>query len=98
MSTDLYKLADSVETEEDFIRFIDVLMKDKIDEEGKEATTESNRWGTGPNGWENSSLTGFLESAHAWANVSINGFDGYRKPTNPWRRAAQILHAGKFYE
>jgi hypothetical protein len=48
-----------------------------------------------------------LESAAAWAEdlpdpnpVIVNGISipGYTKPDNPWKRCADIIYAGKFYE
>jgi len=54
--------------------------------------------GAGVNGWENGSIEAFLGAASAWAEGSIHGLEFYSKPENPWTRAAQIIHAGKFYE
>jgi len=53
MSKDLYELADSVETEQDFLSFVEALMKDKSDEENKEKIKPSSPYGPGANGWEN---------------------------------------------
>ncbi len=95
---DLYELADKVETEEDFLKFLGELMKDREDETKKEGSKPSKPYGPGPNGWENTDIESFLEAAIAWANASIKGLEFYDKPSNPWKRAAHILHAGKFYE
>ena len=98
MSSDLYKLADSVETEEGFLSFVEALMQDKSDEEDKEKIKSSSPYGSGANGWENGDIVSFLGAAIAWGEASINGLQFYEKPNNPWKRAAHILHAGKFYE
>lgn len=95
---DLYKLADLVENEADFIKFIEALMSDKIEEEEKEALSPSCPYSSGANGWENGSIAAFLQAAAEWGQASMNGLQYYDKPSNPWRRAAHILHAGKFYE
>ena len=98
MSKDLYTLADEVETEEDFLNFIDMLLADKEEEEKIEKETPSSPWGPGVNGWENGDIVSFLGAVVSWGETSINGLELYQKPSNPWKRAAQILHAGKFYE
>ena len=98
MSKDLYELADSVETEQDFLSFVEALMKDKSDEENKEKIKPSSPYGPGANGWENGDIVSFLDAAIAWGESSKNGLQFYEKPTNQWKRAAHILHAGKFYE
>ena len=95
---DLYKLADSVENEEDFIAFVVALMNDRADEELKESASPSSPFGSEANGWENGSIIAFLDAAAAWGEASKNGLRYYKKPENPWKRAAHILHAGKFYE
>ncbi len=98
MSIDLYELADSVETEQDFLNFVQALMEDKDDEEKKEKVKTNSPWAAGANGWENGSIVAFLDAALAWGQASINGLEFYNKPENTWKRAAHILHAGKFYE
>lgn len=98
MTTDLYELADSVETEEDFLGFVDALVADRSDEEAKEKAEPRSSYGSGASGWENGSIIAFLNAAAAWGESSKNGLEFYEKPSNPWKRAAQILHAGKFYE
>jgi len=98
MRTDLHSLAEEVETEEDFLSFIQALSEDKHDEENLEKKNPSSPWGPDANGWENGSIVAFLDAASAWGQSSINGLEFYEKPINPWKRAAQILHAGKFYE
>lgn len=81
----LFQLVDEVENEDTFIYFIEALMKDRIN---NKVTDE----------WQNSTIEDFLECSHAWAITSINGLEFYKKPTNPWKRCAQIIHMGKIYE
>ena len=66
----------------------------------KEANHPSPPYGPDANGWENSSIEGFLEAALAWAEDSGMGkslelgLDG--EPS--WATFALFLYAGKFYE
>ena len=48
-------------------------------------------------GWENTSIENYLESAVAWANDTDFG-STVGVPDNPWRRFAAFLMAGKIYE
>ncbi len=98
MKKELYQIVEDVESEQDFLNFLEALMLDREDEEKKEKDNPSSPYGAGANGWENGNIVSFLEAASAWGEASINGFELYKKPDNPWNRAAQILHAGKFYE
>ena len=98
MTKDLYQLADNVETEQDFLGFVEALMQDRSDEEKKEKVKPSSPYSSGANGWENGKIVSFLDAAVAWGQSSINGLEFYEKPSNPWKRAAHIMHAGKFYE
>jgi hypothetical protein len=49
-------------------------------------------------GWENASITDFLESASAWAKDSSFGQGNDLGTTSPWRLFASFLYAGKVYE
>ena len=98
MSTCLYELSDAVIDEASFLSFVNALCNDRADEVGKERERLSSPFGPGANGWENGSIEAFLEAAVAWGEASKNGMSEYTPPSNPWKRAAQILHAGKFYE
>lgn len=98
MNKNLYDAADAVETERDFLDFIQLLIEDREDEEEKELSNPSSPYAPGANGWENGTISAYLGAAIAWGTGSINGMPYYTKPSNPWKRAAQILHAGKFYE
>jgi len=98
MTKDLYELADKVIDEQSFVDFIIALAEDWEDEQRKEKENLSSPWGPGANGWENGTIGTYLNAAAAWATASINGLPLMAKAKNPWTRAAQILHAGKFYE
>ncbi len=95
--TDFYRLADEVDDEASFIAFVAALGRDWEEAQQKEALHPSSPYGPNRNGWENGTIDSFLDAASAWAQASTN-LPGYERPENPWRRAAQILHAGKFYE
>lgn len=95
---DLYALADEVDDEASFLRFVAALAADWDEEREIEAARPSSPYSAGPLGWENGTVGSVLEAAARWGEASIGGLKLYEKPTNPWRRAAHILHAGKFYE
>jgi len=91
-SSNLQQLEDAVHDEETFLVFLQALSDDRLDEETREKESPSNPYGSGHNGWENGTI------ASAWADVSKNGLPLMTKECNPWKRVAQILHAGKIYE
>lgn len=93
MATDLFSLSDNIHDEKTFIEFLIALMKDRELEVEKEKAQPSSPYEPGALGWQNLTIEGFLESAVAWAEAT-NG----KKESNPWKRAAQIIQAGKTYE
>jgi len=98
MAKDLHALVEQVEDEESFLQFLSALAADWDEEREIEAAKPSSSYGSGALGWENGTVGAVLDAAVRWGDGSINGLRFYKKPVNPWRRAAQILHAGKFYE
>ena len=90
MATDLYALAEQVEDEAGFLHFLAALAADWEEDRRLAAAN--------PLGWENSSIGGFLDAAATWGEDSRDGLAGYSRPENAWRRAAQLMLAGKFYE
>ncbi|MEN2788306.1 hypothetical protein ABC974_01600 [Sphingomonas oligophenolica] len=50
-------------------------------------------FGAGALAWESAKLGSFLEAMEAWATDS-----SLPVQANPWRHAADLLHAGAFYE
>lgn len=85
MSVEISDLLNQVNDEQTFLRFARALMED-----GAVATEE--------NGWQNSTISGFLESAIAWAEASDFGVSQGLQPSNPWRQFAVFLYCGKIYE
>ena len=51
-----------------------------------------------PGGWEQGDIGGFLDAAVAWAVASRRAPLLPAPATNPWRRCADIIAAGAFYE
>jgi hypothetical protein len=98
MTKDLQTLADEVTDEASFLEFVTALGSDWDDEQAKEAQSPSSPFGAGANGWENGTIGAFLDGAATWGKASVNGLPFYKRPENPWQRAAQILYAGKCYE
>ncbi|BCG95196.1 DUF7660 family protein [Mesorhizobium sp. 131-2-1] len=83
-----------------FVRFIDALRKDREDADRKEALRSAAPY-TSWNGWENGSIANFLEAAVAWATTwtdDSRGDAAHLMADNPWKAAARILYAGKYYE
>jgi len=98
MANNLFALLDTVVDEDTFIEFLSALEADWNDEREKEKVKPSAKFGPGANGWENGTIGNFLEAAGRWAIDSKDGLEFYRKPSNTWRRAADILYMGKIYE
>ncbi|WP_077038325.1 hypothetical protein [Pelomonas sp. KK5] len=98
MTIDLRALADTVNDEQEFLAFLAALATDWHEEKDIEALKPSSPYGAGALGWENGTVGAVLEAAASWGEASIAGLPLYEKPANPWRRVAQILLAGKFYE
>jgi len=103
---ELDDLLDCVCDQHSFLEFAKALIADREDEVAKEREKPSSPYGPGANGWENSTIEDFLEAAVAWAEDSEFGQmqwtpEGMAKglqEDNPWRRFANFLYAGKFYE
>lgn len=83
--SDLREALDGVVDERSFIGFLHALACD---------------WSAAPSpsDWQNGSIGAFLDAAAAWAEASKNGLQFYDVPSNPWRRVADMLIAGKEYE
>ena len=98
MAIDLYALADSVSDEKTFLQFLAALAADWEEEQALEKLNPSSPYSSGALGWENETLGEALDAAVSWGNATIEGLPHHEKPQNPWRRAAHIIHASKFYE
>lgn len=98
MPKNLHALADAVCDEESFLQFVKDLVADWDEEKEIEVKTPASPYSQGALGWENGSISAFLDAASSWGDATIDGTKYYVKPNNSWCRAAHILHAGKFYE
>jgi hypothetical protein len=98
MSQQPSEALEEVVDEQSFIDFLGVLAADRDDEVTEGRAEPSSPYGPGKNGWENGTIEAFLWAAAAWGTSSINGMPLLPKSTNPWRRCADILYAGKIYE
>ena len=98
MNDDLQGLCDAVCDEDSFLRFLEALAADRADEVEREKSQPSSPYEPGANGWENGTIESFLERASAWGQDSKHGLESYEKPSNPWKRCADILFMGKIYE
>ncbi len=94
---ELEKYLDKVTDEKSFLDFVRVLQADKEDENRKEKENPSNPYSHGWNGWENSTIEGFLESAVARAEDSNFG-KNLEPSSNQWKIFALFLYSGKIYE
>lgn len=88
---------DNVVDEKSFIEFAKALQADKEEENRIEKEEPSPPYSQGHNGWENGSIEAFLESSIAWSEDTNFG-EMFSKDLNPWRKFANFLLAGKFYE
>lgn len=98
MTSNTETILDTVNDEQSFLRFLQALAEDWEDERQKELANPSTPYGPGANGWENGTIGAFLKAGARWGNASVGELRFYEKPSNPWKRAAQILHMGKLYE
>ena len=85
-------LIDSVIDEVSFVQFLQALAVD-FAEDLREAQPSHSAYAAGPRGWEHGKVDAYLEAAAAWAQARP------AKPSaNTWRRCAEILLAGKYYD
>ena len=98
MSDFLRRLLEQVVDQGTFLAFVDALAGDFAGEREIEAEHPSSPYMPGALGWENDSIDTFLDAARAWG-TSTMGDQEFDKPQwSPWRRCAEILYAGKYYE
>lgn len=87
---------DLVNDRESFIQFVEWLIEDRQEADDLERSDpERYKWGNA-NGWQNSSISSFLESA-------VAGVDGQREWASEdkgpsWKDLAVFLYLGKIYE
>ena len=83
---------DTVHDHESFSRFVEALIADRQVAEGLERDDpEGNKYG-GANGWQNSTISDFLEAGL----VGSNAWKSANEPS--WRDLALFLYLGKIYE
>lgn len=88
---DLDKLLDKVHSKESFLEFLDALRNDKEEEDKKEKVKPSSPYSSGANGWENCTVSGFLDAIYRFGRDN-------EEITQDWKGFALLLYAGKFYE
>ena len=91
---ELHQVLEEVKDEVSFLAFVKALITDREPHEGK-ATDEVGF----VEDWANNDISGFLESAVAWAEDS--GFGEKQRPElakNRWKQFATFLYCGKIYE
>ncbi|MFV9533788.1 hypothetical protein ACNUI4_16155 [Pseudomonas aeruginosa] len=69
MATDLYALAEQVEDEAGYLRFLAALAADWEEDRRLAAANPPKPFGPSPLGWENGSIGGFLDAAATWART-----------------------------
>jgi hypothetical protein len=79
-----------------FVEFLEILSEDWCEEEEIEKAKPSPSYSAGALGWENGSIGTFLDAAAAFGKSDIA--NAIPQHSNPWRAAAQIILAGKWYE
>jgi hypothetical protein len=86
---------DLVVDRESFVRFAEALVADREQAEGLERESpEKYRYG-GANGWQNGSISAFLDCAVAGAQAQSN----WGSSSGPsWQDLAVFLYLGKIYE
>ncbi len=90
-------LLEKVADQHTFLIFVKALIKDKAKEETFSATSSSNPYGSGAQGWENNTIASYLESCVAWTEDSLGRKRELSEPPS-WRLFAEFLYAGKYYE
>lgn len=96
---ELITCLDNVIDEKSFLEFVKALQADKENEDRKEKKNPSGAYSSGHNGWENSTISDFLESAVAWAeDTNFGEKQDSSSKDNPWKRFAVFLYCGKIYE
>ena len=95
---ELIDLVDRVNSRESFLEFAKALRDDFEDEMKKEKLQPSPPFSPGANGWENGSISSFLDASIAWTEAQIES-EVEKIPSEPkWRSFAWFLLAGKCYE
>lgn len=91
----LSSLLDEVQNSQSFLAFAKALLEERKKEDQSD---QKEPFGLSEFGWENDTISSFLESAIAWAEDTDFGIDQGIDPKNLWRRFALFLYSGKIYE
>jgi hypothetical protein len=94
----LHELLELVRDEATLLDFVAALRRDRLAEDAQQGDSSSRPFGHGVRGWENHTISDFLEAASAWAESTRFGLDQGIDPANPWKRFAVFLYCGKIYE
>jgi hypothetical protein len=94
----LSEMLENVSDEKSFLLFVEALIADRMHAAAMRKGNPAGPWGPDAGGWENTSIDKFLESAVAWATDSNFGTNQGLSASNPWKRFAVFLLAGKIYE
>lgn len=94
----LKALLEQVVDQSTFLAFVDALACDFAAEARIEKEAPSSPYGPGALDWENGSIDTFLDAAHAWGTATAGDPIRDAKDVTVWRRCAEILYAGKYYE
>ena len=83
-----------VDSRASFLAFVDALRVELEESDRREASSPAPPYGPQSLGWENPTLSRFLEAMHRWGLDTID-----REPDAPsWRAFAELLWVGKIYE
>ena len=89
---------EAVQDEETFLQFLLALRDHREASVEQEKMTPSSPYEPDALGWENTTIERYFDTAVRWARDSVNGNSFYKRPENPWRRCADILHGAISYE
>jgi hypothetical protein len=97
---ELFNVLEAVQDEESFLQFLLALRDDREASIAQEKLTPSAPYGPEARGWENPTVERFFDAAVTWARASKKELPlaNYVPSSNPWKRCADILFAGKIYE
>lgn len=85
-----------VKNEQDFIKFITFLWKEKVLDDKDIKSRKVNQYSSNY-GWANNTVSTFLEQMLQGYSDHMNG-GTYLNDTNIWTRVAKIIDLGKIYE
>ncbi len=95
---DVSESLEDVKDIESFLVFARALAADRAASVAQEKENPSSPYGSDANGWENTTIESFLESAIAWAEACDFGTTQGLSLSNPWKQFAVFLYCGKIYE